>query len=108
MFAAGAGSATLLCLSGQVTAQGVAKQELPKEGIILVAMVKAKAGQEEAVKKVLEALVEPTRKEPGCLMYIVHRHRDDPRNFFIYEQYRDQAALRPRYDPGALRPVPYR
>ena len=26
-------------------------------------------------------------------MYIVHRHRTDPRRFFIYEQYRDEAAL---------------
>ena len=32
-------------------------------------------------------------QEPGCLMYIVHRHQDDPRHFFIYEQYRDDAAL---------------
>jgi quinol monooxygenase YgiN len=34
-----------------------------------------------------------SRGEPGCLMFIVHRHRTDPRRFFIYEQYRDDAAL---------------
>jgi quinol monooxygenase YgiN len=26
-------------------------------------------------------------------MYIVHRHKTDPRRFFIYEQYQDEAAL---------------
>ncbi len=31
-------------------------------------------------------------------MYIVHRHKDDPRHFFIYEQYRDDAALQAHRD----------
>ena len=26
-------------------------------------------------------------------MYLVHRHKTDPQRFFIYEQYRDDAAL---------------
>ena len=26
-------------------------------------------------------------------MYVVHVHRDDPRRFFIYEQYKDEPAL---------------
>ena len=32
-------------------------------------------------------------KNPGCAMYQVHRHRTEPRRFFIYEQYKDDAAL---------------
>jgi len=39
------------------------------------------------------ALTSASRKEPGCLFYTVHRHDEEPRRFFIYEQYRDQAAL---------------
>ena len=31
--------------------------------------------------------------EPGCRMYQVHRSPSDPQQFFIYEQYDDQAAL---------------
>jgi quinol monooxygenase YgiN len=31
-------------------------------------------------------------------MYIVHRHKDDPRHFFIYEQYRDDAALQAHHE----------
>lgn len=72
VLAASAALAALPCLNHQAMAEGVAKQEMPKEGIILVAMVKAKSGQEEAVKAVLESLVEPTRKEPGCLCYNLH------------------------------------
>jgi len=34
-----------------------------------------------------------SRKEPGCLMYQVHRHEEDPARFFIYEQYADETAL---------------
>jgi quinol monooxygenase YgiN len=38
-------------------------------------------------------LTEASRQEPGCLGYQVHRHRTEPRRFFIYEQYKDDAAL---------------
>jgi quinol monooxygenase YgiN len=31
-------------------------------------------------------------------MYIVHRHTDDPKTFFIYEQYRNDAALQAHRD----------
>lgn len=39
------------------------------------------------------ALTNATRKEPGCLFYTVNQHAEEPRRFFIYEQYQDQAAL---------------
>ncbi len=53
----------------------------------------AKEGHEAEVAKVFTVLQAESRNEPGCLMYIVHRHRTDPRRFFIYEQYRDDTAL---------------
>lgn len=48
---------------------------------------------EKEVGIVFEKLQAASRQEPGCLGYTVHRHIDDPRRFFIYEQYRDAAAL---------------
>ena len=89
----GAGLAALPCLAGAVMAEGVAKSEMPKEGIILTAMVKAKPGQEEAVKEVLLELVEPTRKEPGCLGYNLHRSKSDKAQFMFYEQWASKEAL---------------
>jgi quinol monooxygenase YgiN len=53
----------------------------------------AKTGREAAVTDLFEKLTAESRKEPGCAMYQVHRHRTEPRRFFIYEQYKDDAAL---------------
>jgi quinol monooxygenase YgiN len=52
----------------------------------------AKEGEEEAVAAALERLVEPSRAEDGVLVYIPHRDPQDPRRFFVYEQYVDEAA----------------
>jgi quinol monooxygenase YgiN len=50
-------------------------------------------GQEEKAVDHFRALTPATRAEPGCRMYIVHRSTTEPRKFFLYEQYDDQAAL---------------
>ena len=41
----------------------------------------------------LQALLAPTRAEPGCLTYDLHRDPEDPGHFMFYETWRDQAAL---------------
>ena len=61
--------------------------------IVLAVTWVANPGKEGEVAQIFHKLEEASRQEPGCLMYIVHRHRADPRRFFIYEQYRDDAAL---------------
>lgn len=38
-------------------------------------------------------LTELTRNEPGNLFYLAHRSLTEPRRFFLYERYTDQAAL---------------
>jgi quinol monooxygenase YgiN len=53
----------------------------------------AKQGRENEVASILAKLTEESRKEPGCLMYLVHRHKTEARRFFVYEQYKDDAAL---------------
>jgi (4S)-4-hydroxy-5-phosphonooxypentane-2,3-dione isomerase len=61
--------------------------------VVLAVTWMAKQGRENDVASVFGKLTEESRKEPGCGMYIVHRHKTDPRRFFIYEQYKDDAAL---------------
>jgi quinol monooxygenase YgiN len=61
--------------------------------IVLAVTWRAKEGQERDVAQIFRALELESRKEPGCLMYVVHRHRTDHQRFFIYEQYRDEKAL---------------
>jgi quinol monooxygenase YgiN len=50
-------------------------------------------GHEAEAIELFHKLTEQTRTEPGNLFYLVHRSMTDPRRFFIYEQYTDQAAL---------------
>jgi quinol monooxygenase YgiN len=61
--------------------------------VVLAVTWVAKVGQEAEVAEVLSKLTAEARKEPGCAMFQVHRHRTEPRRFFIYEQYKDDAAL---------------
>jgi len=61
--------------------------------VVLSVTWAANPGKEAAVADVFSQLEEESRREPGCLMYVVHRHRTDPRVFFIYEQYSNDAAL---------------
>ncbi|QDV35103.1 putative quinol monooxygenase [Tautonia plasticadhaerens] len=52
-----------------------------------------KEGREGDAVALFRELIPPTRAEPGCRMYLVHRSTTDPRRFFLYEQYDDAAAL---------------
>jgi (4S)-4-hydroxy-5-phosphonooxypentane-2,3-dione isomerase len=61
--------------------------------IVLAVIWKAKVGQEAEAERVLRALTLEARKEPGCLMFQVHRSKERRGEFFIYEQYKDEAAL---------------
>jgi quinol monooxygenase YgiN len=61
--------------------------------VVLAVTWMAKAGHDADVPPIFAKLTEESRKEPGCLMYQVHRHKTEPRRFFIYEQYKDDAAL---------------
>jgi len=61
--------------------------------VVLAVTWMAKIGRESEVAAIFERLSAESRKEPGCIMYQVHKHKTDPRRFFIYEQYKDDAAL---------------
>ena len=61
--------------------------------VVLAVTWMAKIGRESDVTAIFDKLATESRKEPGCLMYQVHKHKTDSRRFFIYEQYKDDAAL---------------
>ena len=60
-----------------------------------------KPGNEEEAAELFRKMTVDTRTEPGCRFYLAHRSTADPRRFFLYEQYDDQAAL------DAHRAAPY-
>jgi quinol monooxygenase YgiN len=61
---------------------------------VLAATWRAREGEEEAVRQIIETMLPLSRAEAGCLAFVAHRSVDDPRVFFLYEQYVDEAAVR--------------
>ncbi len=55
--------------------------------LIIVAKIKTKTDKTELVKKELLKLIEPTRKEEGCIQYDLHQDNTDPAVFLFYEQW---------------------
>jgi len=60
---------------------------------VVCATWKARSGTEERVRQILAEMVKLTRQEPGCRLYQAHRSVEDPRVFFLYEQYADEQAF---------------
>jgi quinol monooxygenase YgiN len=59
---------------------------------------RAKEGKEERLAALIEELTPPSRAEPGSLFYQAQRAVDDPRLFYLYEQYADEAAYQAHMD----------
>lgn len=53
--------------------------------LTVIASLKAKPGQEAALFAELNALVAPTRAEPGCILYEMHRSHENP-GWFIFNE----------------------
>ena len=51
----------------------------------MVVVMRAKPGQELLLEAELRALINPTRKEEGCLRYDLYRASDAPGAFLFYE-----------------------
>ena len=61
--------------------------------ITIVARLVARTDAVETVKAELHAMIEPTRREPGCLEYRLHQDISDPRIFIFYENWQDQTSI---------------
>jgi quinol monooxygenase YgiN len=59
----------------------------------VVAHLHAKKGREKELQSVLEAFVEPTRQEPGCLRYDLFVDIDHPNRFTFIEEWSSREAL---------------
>ena len=52
----------------------------------------AHEGREERVAELIGELGAASRAEPGCLSWLPHRSIAEPRLFWLYEEYADEAA----------------
>lgn len=61
--------------------------------VTVLALIRAKAEHQDAVKEALLALVPPTHQEEGCLDYVLHQSSEDPALFMFYENWKSREEL---------------
>ena len=61
--------------------------------VSVIATTRAKSGYEDKVRDGFAALVDPSRKEPGCLRYDVLEDVHYTGRFFTYEEWESEEAL---------------
>ena len=66
---------------------------MAEQTLTVVARVQAKTEKLSQVEEMLTGLVAPTRQEPGCIGYVLHRSPEDPCSFLFVEKWRSQADL---------------
>jgi quinol monooxygenase YgiN len=66
---------------------------MAQDTLRVIARVKARPGKADTLLSVLSSLVEPTRKEPGCISYKLLQNNEDPTDFALIEEWQSSAAL---------------
>ena len=59
----------------------------------LFAEFTALPGHEDRVAELMAGLTEKVRREPGNVVVLPFTREDHPRRWFVFEQYRDEAAV---------------
>jgi len=67
-------------------------EKLPKDAVTLIVILHAREGQETLLEAELRALVNPSRKEEGCLRYDLHRSVDVPNALLLHEVWASREA----------------
>jgi len=62
--------------------------------IVITAFMKSKEGNGDDLEKVIQSFAPKFLKDPGCVMYQAHRRVDNLNQFFFYEKYADDEALK--------------
>lgn len=60
---------------------------------VVVARWRPRNGQTETIETILRELANKVRQEPGNLQFVVNKSLDDPNEFLLYEQYKDEQAF---------------
>ena len=65
---------------------------------VVSAKWRAKEGKEERLLEVIREMTPPSRAEPGNVFYQAQRSLEDPRLFYLYEQYVDEGGYQAHQD----------
>ena len=55
--------------------------------LTVFAEMHARPGKEDELRRALIGMIEPTRREAGCVQYDLHVGYEDPRHYFFYENW---------------------
>jgi quinol monooxygenase YgiN len=66
---------------------------MAQDSLRVIARVKAHPGKVDELLSVLSSIVEPTRKEPGCISYNLFQNNQDPTDIALIEEWKNNAAL---------------
>lgn len=58
--------------------------------LTIIARIEAKENNIDIVKKEALKLIEPTRKEEGCIQYDLHQDNENPTVFMFFEIWKNQ------------------
>lgn len=73
--------------------------------IVVCARFELKPENEAAYLKEAEPLIRATRKEDGCLSYVLHRETQNPLSYAVLEQWRDEAALNAHFQTPHVKEI---
>ncbi|MBF6173348.1 putative quinol monooxygenase [Nocardia blacklockiae] len=71
----------------------------------VVAEMRAATGQEDRLRTALEAMIEPSLSESGCLSYQPFADPNDPGHAVVVEEWRDADALAEHFATAHFRHV---
>ena len=69
------------------------RKPMPNNSLRVVARIEALPDRVAEVRSILTRLIEPTRKEEGCLIYELWQNQTDATDFTFVEEWETEAAL---------------
>jgi quinol monooxygenase YgiN len=78
------------------------------QAVRVVARVVARPGKVEELRALLRGLIEPTRREPGCVTYELLQNITDPTDFTFVEEWSSNADLDAHLQSAHLRNARFR
>ena len=76
-----------------ITAEVHKMEAMPVNSVRVVARINAFPHGVNEVSSILKSLIEPTRKEAGCITYELWQNRADATDFTFVEEWESDAAL---------------
>jgi autoinducer 2-degrading protein len=81
-------------MSGELTISAASREkEPPMAQVSVLAKVTAREGKDDELVAAFEPLIDQVRNEPGTLLYVMNRAKDDPNVFWFSELYADEDAF---------------